>query len=385
MTSAGNNTKVKKLKKDGLFIKSGSLDVTFLVLVLIILAIGLMMLFSASYAYAQTKFGNSYRFILRQFVFAVVGVGLLFFISKIDYHKYMKISWLVYGGALALLVLVYLLPSVEGYHRWIILGPINFQPSEIAKFAVILLFSHLISINYNAMKTFKFSVLFLGFLLSIVCLLVVFETHLSATILIFLIGIILMISGGLRKRYIFGGLGLGVGAAGIAVASGIVGYWGDRFKYWLDPWADATGKGYQVIQSLMSIGSGGILGRGIGQSMQKYLWVPEPHNDFIFAIVCEELGLVFAMVIIGLFCLLVWQGFKIAVRAQDKFGSLLAIGLVCQVGLQAMLNIMVVTNTIPNTGISLPFFSYGGTSLIILLCEMGVVLSVSRYSSVTKK
>ena len=385
MTSAGNNTKVKKLKKDGLFIKSGSLDVTFLVLVLIILAIGLMMLFSASYAYAQTKFGNSYRFILRQFVFAVVGVGLMLFISKIDYHKYMKISWLVYGGALALLVLVYLLPSVEGYHRWIILGPINFQPSEIAKFAVILLFSHLISINYNAMKTFKFSVLFLGFLLSIVCLLVVFETHLSATILIFLIGIILMISGGLRKRYIFGGLGLGVGAAGIAVASGIVGYWGDRFKYWLDPWADATGKGYQVIQSLMSIGSGGILGRGIGQSMQKYLWVPEPHNDFIFAIVCEELGLVFAMVIIGLFCLLVWQGFKIAVRAQDKFGSLLAIGLVCQVGLQAMLNIMVVTNTIPNTGISLPFFSYGGTSLIILLCEMGVVLSVSRYSSVTKK
>lgn len=385
MTSAGNNAKVKKIKKDGLFLKSGSIDLTFLVLVLLILGAGLIMLFSASYAYAQTKFGNSYRFILRQFFFAVIGVVGMLVISKIDYHKYMKISWLVYGGSLALLVLVYLLPSVEGYHRWIILGPINFQPSEIAKFAIILLFSHLISINYNAMKSFKFSVLFLGFLLGIVCLLVVFETHLSATILIFLIGIILMISGGLRKRYIFGGIGLGVGAAGIAVASGIVGYWGDRFKYWLDPWADATGKGYQVIQSLMSIGSGGVLGRGIGQSMQKYLWVPEPHNDFIFAIVCEELGLVGAMVIITLFCALVWQGFKIAARAQDKFGSLLAIGLVCQVGLQAMLNIMVVTNTIPNTGISLPFFSYGGTSLIILLCEMGVVLSVSRYSSITKK
>ena len=384
MTSVDSKNK-NKIKKNGLFIKNGSLDITFLVLVLVILGIGLIMLFSASYAYAQTKFGNSYRFILRQFGFAVIGVIGMFIVSKIDYHKYMKVSWLVYGGALALLVLVYLLPSVEGYHRWIILGPINFQPSEIAKFAVILLFSHMISINYNAMKSFKFGVLFLGVLLGIVCLLVVFETHLSATILIFLIGIILMIIGGLRKRYIFGGIGLATGAAGLAVASGIVGYWGDRFKYWLDPWADATGKGYQVIQSLMSIGSGGLLGRGIGQSMQKYLWVSEPHNDFIFAIVCEELGLIGAMVIVGLFCALVWRGFTIAARAEDKFGSLLAIGLVCQVGLQAMLNIMVVTNTIPNTGISLPFFSYGGTSLIILLCEMGVVLSVSRYSSVTKK
>ena len=385
MNSAAESNKQPMKKKKGLFISQGNMDLSFLFLVLIILGIGLIMLFSASYAYAETKFGNSYKFIIKQSLFAAAGVGLMLIISKIDYHKYMKISWLVYGVSLVLLVLVYLLPSVEGYHRWIIIGPINFQPSEVAKFAVILLFSHLISINYSNMKTFKFGVLFLGFLLGLVCALVVFETHLSATILIFAIGIILMIVGGLKKRYIFGGIGIVAGGGLIAVMSGVVGYWSDRLTYWRDPWADATGVGYQTIQSLMSIGSGGLLGRGLGQSMQKYLWVPEPHNDFIFAIVCEELGLIGAMIIVALFCLLVWRGFIIAMRAADKFGSLLAIGLVCQVGLQALLNMMVVTNTIPNTGISLPFFSYGGTSLIILLCEMGVVLSVSRYSSVTKK
>ncbi len=384
MTSA-EKTKGNSKRKIGWFIKSGSMDYTFLFLVLIILGIGLIMLFSASYSYAYTNFDNSYRFIIRQAAFAVAGVVGMLIVSKIDYHKYMRFSWPIYGIALVLLVLVYLLPSVEGYHRWIIIGPINFQPSEIAKFAIILLFSHMIAINYNAMKTFKFSVLFLGALLGVVCALVVFETHLSATVLIFSIGIILMIIGGLKKRYILGGLGIGIGAVGIAAVTGIVEYAADRFTYWLDPWADAMGKGYQTIQSLMSIGSGGIMGRGLGQSMQKHLWVPEPHNDFIFAIVCEELGLIGAMIIIALFCLLVWRGFMIAMRAEDKFGSLLAIGLVCQVGLQAMLNIMVVTNTIPNTGISLPFFSYGGTSLIILLCEMGVVLSVSRFSSITKK
>lgn len=373
-----------KSNKGGWFLKGGSMDVTFMFFVLTLLGIGLIMLFSASYAYAETKFGDSYKFIIRQAAFAVVGVGLMLIISRIDYHKYMNFSWLIYGVSLVLLVLVYLLPSVEGYHRWIIIGPINFQPSEIAKFAIILLFSHMISINYAAMKTFKFSVLFLGTLLAIVCALVVFETHLSATILILSIGVILMIVGGLKGRYIAFGGALIAGLVSVALFSGVVGYWSDRFNYWLDPWSDATGVGYQVIQSLMSIGSGGMLGRGIGQSMQKYLWVPEPHNDFIFAIVCEEVGFLGALVILALFSLLVWRGFTIAKNAEDKFGALLAIGLVCQVGLQAALNILVVTNTLPNTGISLPFFSYGGTSLIILLCEMGVVLSVSRFSNMTK-
>ena len=191
-----------------------------------------------------------------------------------------------------------------------------------------------------------------------------------------------MIVGGLQLRYIIGG---GLSAVGLFVlAITVVGYSSDRITYWLNPWAAPTNEGYQTIQSLLAIGSGGILGRGIGQSRQKYLWVPEPHNDFIFSIVCEELGLLGAMVVISLFALLVWRGFTIAMRAEDKFGTLTAIGLTFQVGLQAILNILVVTNTIPNTGISLPFFSYGGTALVILLAEMGVVLSISRTSSVQK-
>ena len=194
-----------------------------------------------------------------------------------------------------------------------------------------------------------------------------------------------MICGGLQKRWIFGGIGLGVGTVGLMVISGIAEYWGDRFQYWRDPWADATGKGYQTIQSLLAIGSGGLWGRGLGNSRQKYLWVPEPHNDFIFSIVCEELGLIGAVCFLIGFGLLIWRGSSIAMRAPDRFGSLLAMGITFQVGLQTALNILVVTNTIPNTGISLPFFSYGGTSLVMLLCQMGVVLSVSRSSSVRKR
>ena len=194
----------------------------------------------------------------------------------------------------------------------------------------------------------------------------------------------IMVIGGLQMRYIIGGALLGAGGVAFAIMTNLISYGSDRIKYWFDPWLDAKGKGFQTIQSLLAIGSGGILGRGIGQSRQKYLWVPEPHNDFIFSIVCEELGLIGAIVIIVLFALLVWRGFVIAMRAPDRFGSLLAIGLTFQVGLQAMLNIWVVTNTIPNTGISLPFFSYGGTSLLILLAEMGIVLSVSRTSNIEK-
>lgn len=362
------------------------LDLTFLSFVLILLTTGLVMLFSASYAYSYEYYGNSYKFITRQAAFAAAGVALMLIISKIDYHFWRRFAWITYVLAIGMLaVLLVIPPMVKGMDvkRWIVLGPVNFQPSEVAKFAIILLFSSLIAGNAKQMKSFKF-ILFLVVLLGITCGLVVLEPHLSATVLIFTIGIVLLIVGGLPKRYIIGGAALGVGGGVLAVVTGIIGYGSDRIKYWRDPWADATGKGFQTIQSLLAIGSGGILGRGIGQSRQKYLWLPEPHNDFIFAIVCEELGLIGAVIIIILFCLLVWRGFTIAMRAQDKFGSLLALGLTFQVGLQAMLNIWVVTNTIPNTGISLPFFSYGGTSLLILLAEMGIVLSVSRSANIEK-
>ena len=377
-----DNVKIKR-QKSGF---GGKMDITFLSFVLILLTIGLVMLFSASYAYSLEYYDSSYRFIIRQSFFAAVGIVAMLITSKIPYHFWRRISVVVYiVAALVLGFLLVIPPMVSGMDvkRWLVIGPINFQPSEIAKFAVIILFSSLIAANHRQMKKFSF-IAFLVVLLAIPCVLIVLEPHLSATLLTLCIGAVLLIVGGLPKIYMLIGTGL-VGLAGfVFYISGAISYVMDRLQYWVDPWSDATGKGFQTIQSLLAIGSGGILGRGIGQSRQKYLWVPEPHNDFIFSIVCEELGLIGAMVIILLFCLLVWRGFTIAMHAPDKFGSLLAIGLTFQVGLQALLNIWVVTNTIPNTGISLPFFSYGGTSLVILLAEMGIVLSVSRGANIEK-
>ena len=376
----------KSRKKLNFFNTDGKMDITFLSLVLILLTIGLVMLFSASYAFSYENYGNSYRFIARQGVFAVAGVAIMLFVSKINYKVYRKFAWVFYAVIMVILgVLLLMPPMISGMDvkRWLVIGPINFQPSELAKFAVILLLSSLIAANYKLMGKFGF-VIFLLVLIGVPCGLIVLEPHLSATVLVFCIGIVLLIVGGLAKRYIFAGVGIGVvGVAGLII-SGAVSYASDRIQYWLNPWLDPSGKGFQTIQSLLAIGSGGIWGRGIGQSRQKHLWVPEPHNDFIFSIVCEELGLIGAMVIIILFCLLVWRGFTIAMKANDKFASLMAIGLTFQVGLQALLNIWVVTNTIPNTGISLPFFSYGGTSLLILLAEMGIVLSISRSSNLDK-
>ncbi len=376
----------KSRKKVSFFNTDGKMDITFLSLVLILLTIGLVMLFSSSYAYSYENYGNSYKFISRQAIFAVAGVAIMLFVSTINYHFYRKFAWLFYGAIMAVLGLLLAMPpmlSGMDVKRWLVIGPVNLQPSELAKFAVILLLSSLIAANYKLMEKFGF-VAFLLSLVAVPCVLIVLEPHLSATILVFCLGIVLLICGGLAKRYIFGGLGVGVIGVAALIATGAIGYASDRIQYWLNPWLDPTGKGFQTIQSLLAIGSGGIWGRGIGQSRQKHLWVPEPHNDFIFSIVCEELGLIGAMVIIILFCLLVWRGFTIAMKSKDKFGSLMAIGLTFQVGLQALLNIWVVTNTIPNTGISLPFFSYGGTSLLILLAEMGIVLSISRSTNLEK-
>lgn len=380
------NTLRKNSKKHKFFI-NGKMDLTFLFLLLVILTVGLIMLFSASYVYAYTHYGNNYFFIAKQATFAVVGVGIMLFVSRIDYHQLRRFAIPFYIAIVILLVVMLILPPmVSGttVKRWFSVGPINFQPSELGKFAVILLLSHLIAANQQLMKKFTFGILFLGGLVGLVCVLVVLEPHLSATVLIFLIGAVMMIVGGIQLRWILGGLGV-VAAAVVVLLSGVIEYAQDRITYWLNPWAAPVGEGYQTIQSLLSIGSGGLLGRGLGQSRQKYLWVPEPHNDFIFAIVCEELGLIGALIIIALFAFLMWRGFVIAIKAPDKFGSMLALGLTFQVGLQMALNVLVVTNTIPNTGISLPFFSYGGTSLLILLFEMGIILSVSRSSKTKAK
>ena len=235
------------------------------------------------------------------------------------------------------------------------------------------------------MKTFKEGILPFVILLGLVCVLLIKEPHLSATVLVFFIGAVLMIVGGIRLRWLALGGGVAVGGFILVVATGIVSYASDRINVWFNPWSDPQGDGFQTIQSIYAIGSGGLWGRGIGQSRQKYLWVPEPHNDFIFSIVCEELGLIGAVAILAAFCVLVWRGITIARRAPDRFGGLLAMGITFQVGLQAALNVLVVTDTIPNTGIGLPFFSYGGTALLMLLAQMGVLLSISRQSSVKKR
>ncbi len=377
------NSAVKKRKTEKNY---GKMDITFFSLVIILLTVGLVMLFSASYAYSLEYYNNSYKFIVRQAAFGAVGVVIMLVVSRIPYNFWKKFAWAFYAITVMMLIILLIFPPmVSGMDvkRWIAIGSFTFQPSEIAKFSIILLFSALIASNYKQMKDIKF-ILFLGVILAFTCGLIVLEPHLSATVLVLAIGVVLLIVGGLSIKYIIGGVGV-VAVAGIVfVLSGAISYVADRLNYWIDPWSDAQGKGFQTIQSLLAIGSGGILGRGIGQSRQKYLYLPEPHNDFIFSIVCEELGLIGAAVIILLFCLLVWRGFTIAMRSKDKFGSLMAIGLTFQVGLQAMLNIWVVTNTIPNTGISLPFFSYGGTSLVILLAEMGIVLSISREANLEK-
>ena len=374
--------------KNGLFQK-GKLDITFLSLILILLTIGLVMLFSASYAYSLEYYGSSYKFIINQSIYAVIGIIFMFIASRINYHIWQKLSLPIFGAILILLfALLIMPPMMKGMtvRRWFAIGGFSFQPSEIAKFAVVIFFSTLIAANQKKMNSWKF-VGGMFVLLIFTCGLIVLEPHLSATLLVGAIGVVLIYIGGLNRKVVIAGLAFAVGAIVLVIitqSTGFISYGADRIKYWLDPWQDPTGDGFQTIQSLLAIGSGGVLGRGLGQSRQKYLWVPEPHNDFIFSIVCEELGLIGAVVIIIIFALLVWRGFKIAMSATDKFGYLLAIGLTFQVGLQALLNIWVVTNTIPNTGIGLPFFSYGGTALVILLAEMGIVLSVSRGASIEK-
>lgn len=375
---------MKKLQKAKT--KRSGMDMTFLILVLLLMGIGLIMLFSASYAYSYFESGNSFYYISRQLIFAIVGITLMLVISRIDYHILHRFAVLIFLGAIFLLIVVLFFHTREDARRWINLGFTTFQPSELAKFAVVVLFAHMISINYDKMKDPKYGVWpFLG-VMGVVALLMLLEPHLSGTILIVSIGIVMMFVGGTdMKWFVIGGILLVGGIVVMVLIPGVVSYAMSRIEHWQNPWLDPQGAGYQTIQSLYAIGSGGLMGVGIGNSRQKHLYLPEPQNDFIFSVVCEELGFVGAALIILIFVLLIWRGYVIAMRCKDRFGSMLAVGLTTQVGIQTVLNIAVVSNTVPNTGISLPFFSYGGTALVMLLCQMGVVLSVSRQTTLEKE
>ena len=360
-----------------------ALDVPFLAVLLALLCYGLLMLFSAGYAVAFYRRGDAYTYIRPQLLFAVLGLMAMYAASLIDYHIWHKLAWPVLGVSLALLVVVLFMPEYNGCKRWIVLpGLGTLQPSEIAKFAVVVAFAHIISLNHDRMRTFSAGVLPFALILGAVAVLMLLEPHLSGTVLILAIGAVLMFVGGTGLQWfaLAGGLGVGAIAAAVLALPQLVPYAAGRLASWQDPFADPLGEGHQTIQSLYAIASGGMAGLGLGNSRQKYLYVPEPQNDFIFSILCEELGFAGAALAVGLFLLLLLRGVSIAVRARDKFGALLVVGFVVQVVLQAVLNIAVVTNTIPNTGISLPFFSSGGTSLLMLLGEMGVVLSVSRQA-----
>ena len=359
------------------------LDLPFLCILLLLLSLGLLMLFSAGYAVALYRRGDAYTYIRPQLLFAALGLAAMYAASLVDYHIWHKLAWPIIGLSLLLLVIVLFMPEYNGCKRWIVLpGLGTLQPSEIAKFAVVLVFSHIISLNHDRMQGFAAGVLPFGILLGLVAVLMLLEPHLSGTLLILSIGAVLMFVGGTGLRWfaLAGGLGVGAVFAAVLALPQLVPYAADRLSSWRDPFADPLGEGHQTIQSLYAIASGGVAGLGLGNSRQKYLYVPEPQNDFIFSILCEELGFVGAALVIFLFLLLLLRGITLAVRARDKFGALLVVGFVVQVVLQAILNIAVVTNTIPNTGISLPFFSSGGTSLLMLLGEMGIVLSVSRQT-----
>lgn len=366
----------------------GSIDLPFMVLVLTLVIFGLIMLFSASYATAYYRFNDSYKFIKQQAFFAVVGVIAMFVASRVDYHIFHKLALPLLALTMVLLVIVLFMPELNGAKRWIFIpGLGNFQPSEVAKFAVIVLFANIIAVNADKMKTFSYGVLPFGIVLGAVAVLMLLEPHLSGTILICSIGAVMMFIGGTSLKWF--GIGGAIGAGGITAAvlafPDLVPYAMTRIEMWQNPFMDIQGKGHQTVQSLYAIGSGGLFGLGLGNSRQKHMYVPEPQNDFIFSIICEELGFVGAMLVVLLFVALLIRGATIAIYAKDKFGAMLVVGITAQVTIQAMLNIAVVTNTIPNTGISLPFFSYGGTSLLMLLGEMGIVLSVSRQCRYPKE
>ena len=357
-------------------IKKTGVDVGFLAVVIMLLVFGLIMVFSASYPSANYKYGDGLYFIRKQALWAVIGVGAMFATMKIDYRKYKKYAMPIAVATLVLLVLVLASTPIKGSRRWLGFGSFSFQPSEAAKIAVIIYFAASLSVIKEQIREFKVLLRYIV-MLGVVMGLLLLEPHFSVCLIIGAVSVIMLLVAGAKFKH-FGMLGLVAVPLLIAVAMK-ADYRMDRLNMYLNPFLDPQGDGWQIIQSLYAIGSGGLFGLGFGNSRQKYMYVSEPQNDFIFSIVCEELGIVGAFVIIILFGILIWRGIKIAINAPDAFGGLLVTGIVSLVGVQTFLNIAVVTKLIPTTGISLPFFSAGGSSLVFLMAAMGMVLNVSKF------
>ena len=380
----------KKNKMEG-FSKflNNSVDFTLVITVLLLLSLGLVMVLSASSPTALQKYDKSYYFFVRQLIFAVLGLFGMYFISKIDYRIYQKFykhAWIL---SIILLISVFAFGSdSHGAKRWIyITKSLSFQPSEIVKFLIIIFYGGILVKDRDDLgKFWKGLVKHILFLVPIIALLLL-EPHVSTSMVIIITCCIMMIMAGCKFwQFLVSGIvavgGIGSIATVLYMASA---KFQEKFQYivtrfitFTDPWKDATGDGWQIIQSLYAIGSGGLFGAGLGESKQKYLYLSEPHNDFIFSIIAEELGFVGCILVFVLFAVFIWRGVLIAMKAPDMFGSLVAAGITSLVGVQAIINVAVVTSSMPVTGMQLPFFSYGGTALFILLCEVGVLLSISR-------
>ena len=363
----------------------GSMDIPFLLLTLLLTGIGLMMLFSASFPSAYYETGSAGYYFKRQAIFAAAGIVAMLVVGRFNYQRWRGAAKILMVLAIFLLLLV-IIPGVgitkNNATRWLgVDGVLTFQPSEIAKLAVIVYFADSISKKKERMRDLREGVLPYGVWLAVIAVLMLLEPHLSGTILIVGTGAIMMAVGGMPAWLIGAGVG-GVAAAAwgfvALVDAGIISYGASRINMWHNPWLDSSDDGYQMVQSLIAIGSGGLLGTGLGKGRQKFLYLPEESNDFIFSTVCEELGLIGACLILLVFALLLLRGFWIALHARDRFGTLLVVGVMSHLGLQVFLNVAVVTGLVPATGISLPFFSYGGTALLLQLVEIGLVLSVSR-------
>ena len=362
-------------------VKREAMDAPMLLFTLLLTALGLVMIYSASYARALYETGDSAYFFKRQLIFALVGIGGMYLISRVRWELVRKLAFPVLGISLVFLALVFV-PGIgqseNGATRWIRLG-ISFQPSELAKIGVILSFSAMISEFGEKMEHFRWGIAPFGAILAVIVVLLRLEPHNSAIVIIVCTGGAMLFLGGVKYRWFL--LGGGVMALGLVLILGAGGYEASRITAWQDPFSDPTDDGYQIIQSLYAIGSGGLLGLGLGKGRQKYLYLPEEHNDYIFAITCEELGFVGAAAILMIYVLLILRGYWISMHLKNRFLSLMVAGITTLTALQVFFNIGVVTNLLPSTGISLPFFSYGGTALLIQLGQMGLILGASRQCS----
>ena len=368
-----------RAKEDPVLKRENSVDPVFLILVLVLLGLGLVMLWSASYAQSQYDSGYtvSTRYLQKQAVCALLGLGCMGAFSRIGTKSWYAYAWHIYVVAIVLLLAVLAVgKNVNGAKRWISIAGIQFQPSEIAKFAVILVFARLSRVYGPRAEEFRYGVLGFGAALMGILVPLALEKHLSAILLTGMVAVVMMFLSGTRMKYLCMGAALAVAFVGVYIT--FMGYAGDRVTAWLDPGSDPSDTGYQILQSLYAIGSGGVFGLGFGRSRQKYLYLPFQYNDYIFAIVCEELGLLGAAGIMVLFGALILRGYRIALWARDRFSAMLAAGLTTLLAVQTVLNLCVVTNLLPSTGIALPFFSYGGTALAVNLGEMGIILAVSR-------